>query len=121
MGISNMMAGQHGIHMAFEKISWVNRNNTVLSVDMGDREDAFGEIDEMCEDGIHTGFIEFPDDRRYDMWYYPQEGKLHFDEERGGNCWTASARIHERFSNIALEDGVLTVNMSTGDRPEASG
>ena len=83
------------IDKAFKYIS-VDRSKKPYQVTMamGTRPDAKGEIDETNE-LVHTGYINFPDDRRYSFWYYTKEGTIYWDKDKGPSKWTSvMSKLH---------------------------
>ena len=52
------------------------------------RPTATGVIDETSH-VVHTGHVVFPDDRKYNFWYYPQEATIYWDNDKGktNNIW----------------------------------
>ena len=81
------------IDKAFEPISWVNiikALNGQLTVDWQppyNRPSAYGQINESVYP--QTGWVNFPDHRKFNMWYYPEEGAIYWDAPKGGtaNIW----------------------------------
>ena len=61
-----------------------------VNVDMSksSRPTAKGEIDE-TNALIHTGYVTFPDDRKYKFWYHTDEAKIYWDNDKGktNNIW----------------------------------
>ena len=68
-----------GVTRDGDSLVWKHDNN---------RPPATGRVDESNWE-VQTGYLNFPDDRRFSFWYYPSEGVIHFDSERGGNKWKA--------------------------------
>ena len=63
-----------------------------VTVDMRsayNRPTAKGEINEQNE-RLHTGYVNFPDDRKYRFWYHTDEAKIYWDNDKGRtrNIWT---------------------------------
>ena len=52
------------------------------------RPTARGEIDE-TDRLIHTGYVNFSDDRKYKFWYHADEAKIYWDDDKGktSNIW----------------------------------
>jgi len=36
---------------------------------------------------IDTGFVDFPEDRKYNFWYHPDEGTIYWDADKGNYSW----------------------------------
>ena len=70
---------------------------------MKNRPTASGEIDE-TDDHIHTGFVNFPDDRVYKFWYHADEAKIFWGNDRGktSNVWTGALKPKGRVNPIIL-------------------
>jgi len=44
-----------------------------------------GVIDETKD--IHTGFVDWPEDKKYNFWYHPDEGIIYWDADKGDLTW----------------------------------
>ena len=53
------------------------------------RPTAKGIINEQNE-RLHTGYVNFPDDRTYRFWYHTDEAKIYWDNDKGRtrNIWS---------------------------------
>ena len=77
---------------AFDSIT-IDRSKTPyeVTIDMSDtnRPTAKGEINEENE-FVHTGYVNFPDARKYNFWYHADEAKIYWDNDKGqtSNIWT---------------------------------
>jgi hypothetical protein len=49
------------------------------------RPTANGVIDETGP--VHTGFMVFPDDRKYFFWYHPDQRIIYWDNDNGSHVW----------------------------------
>jgi len=74
------------INDAFDKID-LNGNQLYLNNSESVRPDATGYIDESVYP--QTGSVNFPDDRTYQLYYYPDEATIYWDRPRGqtSNIW----------------------------------
>lgn len=53
-----------------------------------DRPDALGTINRRVYP--QTGKVDFPDDRVYPFWYYPEESIIYWDNDRGNHEWSGT-------------------------------
>merc|ERR1719193_150703 len=61
---------------------------TVAMAQFGGRPTARGQIDE-TNGKVQTGYVVFPDDRRYNFWYHTEESTIYWDHDKGktSNIW----------------------------------
>ena len=71
---------------------------------MGTRPAAKGEISEQNE-RLHTGFVNFPDDRKYRFWYHTDEAKIYWDNVKGKtrNIWTGKKNYKGSYVDLFEE------------------
>merc|ERR1719397_1537058 len=99
---------------------------------LNDRPNVIGKINE--NGYIHTGFVDFPDDTKYDFWYHPDEGIIYWGADNGDHSWQAGGvPIDDAFKenkvykiivdrSIADDGGwSITVDFLLNDRPNAIG
>ena len=67
------------------------------------RPTAKGEINE-TDAKVHTGFVTFPDDRKYRFWYHTDKAKIYWDNDKGNtnNIWTGK-RAHTTVAPVTRE------------------
>ena len=73
----------------------------------GGRPTATGQIDG-TNGPIQTGYVIFPDDRRYNFWYYMEEAVIYWDHDKGKttNIWRGlrGGTLYSYFMFIFLYD-----------------
>ena len=73
----------------------------------GGRPTAFGQIDE-TNGLVQRGYVIFPDDRRYNFWYYTEEAVIYWDHDKGKttNIWRGlrGGKLHKYFMLTFLYD-----------------
>jgi len=83
------------------------RNPRRLTVTMRGRPTASGIINEAGL--VQTGYVNFPDDRRYNFWYYPKEATIYWDNVKGrtSNIWRGGSGKDE---TVEVEDVPMKLN-----------
>lgn len=102
-----------GVYGQLPRFAVIRRaENNVIKVDMSsaNRPEASGIVNCPSELGKpFTGHVTFPDDRRYDLYFYPGDAKIYWGGDKGHttNIWTkfgdSDSHAAHSFSNINLD------------------